>query len=184
MAHNNQVRSQQTKQKPAKGKEADKNNSPNSLLTNVGIASGILAILAAVVAIINSWIDIELKISPTLTPAMIATATPTLTPSLTPPPTPLYTPGPLTFIERPEQITAGNDVRVIVQAWEGALCYLEFYTPDENKSEADGLGPISPDSFRRCAWIWKINRNTSEGTGKIVVRVGEFEETHPIEILP
>lgn len=184
MAHNNQIRSQQKKQKPAKGKNTDKNNSTNSLPATIGIVSGIFAILAAIVAIVNGWIEIGLKVSPTPTPPVVTTAAPTMTPEPTATPTPLYTPGPLTFIERPEQINAGNDVRIIVQAWEGALCFIKFSTPDGNESKAEGLGVASPDSLHRCTWVWNINRNTHEGMGSIYVQVGEFEETHPIEILP
>ncbi|NUM80285.1 hypothetical protein HUU42_05710 [bacterium] len=180
MAQNDQVRPQRKKQKPAERKAAAVNASPNSLLTNIGIVSGIFAILAAIVAIVNSCIDIDLKVSPTLTPPIITTVAPTATPT----PTPLYTPGPLTFIERPEQINAGSDIRIIVQAWEGAACYLKYFTPDGNESKADGLGPASPDRLNRCTWVWMVNRNTHEGKGSIVVLVGEFEETHSLDILP
>jgi hypothetical protein len=179
MAQNNHVRSRRKMQKPVEKKAAGSDPSPNSLFTSISIVSGIVAILAAVVAIINGWLDIGSKVNPTLTPAIIITATPTIIPS----PTPLFTPGPLYFIERPEKIQAGIDVKVVVQAWEGAVCFLRYYTPDGNESNAEGLGPAIPDGLHRCAWVWKINRNTHEGTGRIVVLVGEFEETHPLEIL-
>jgi len=69
-----------------------------------------------------------------------ATPTPSATtvPSSTPMPTisPTSTSGPFQFIELPDQAKAGNDVKVVVQAWQGASCHLDYLTPDGNPSQA------------------------------------------------
>jgi hypothetical protein len=166
-----------------KPKEVQENPPSNSWRSYLGIVSLIVTLLAAVFAIINGAFDVQKdikEITATLTPVSTITATNTPIASATP----LFTPGPFNFIELPTQIQMGNDVKVVVQAWQGAACFLEYYTADGNLSMADGLGITSPDSYARCAWVWKINANTHAGTGKLVIHLGEFEETHFLEVLP
>lgn len=148
-----------------------------------GIIGAILTAAATLIAILNGIIDFEANVKEvraTFTPLPSATLTVTPVPTHTP----LFTPGPLTFIELPKEIRAGSDVKVIVQAWQGATCYLEYFTADGNPSQAEGLGVTTPDGLGRCTWVWRINANTHEGLGKVIVHVGEFEEEHSLEILP
>lgn len=150
---------------------------------NWAIILAILTAVASLVAILNGIFDFgnnvkEVRATLTLAPSATLTFTPI------PTNTPLFTPGPLTFIELPKEVRAGNDIKVVVQAWEGAYCFLEFFTKDDNKSVANGLGSTSPNSLGRCTWTWHVNSNTHEGTGKLIVQVGEFVEEHPLEILP
>lgn len=145
------------------------------LILGVVGASG--AIVALVTGVFQLKRDIvEVKATPTLEPTPVFTNTPI------PTPTPLFTPGPLTFIERPDEVYVGTDVKVVVQAWEGATCYLEYHTTT-GRSHVEGLGIITPDGMGHCTWEWRVNGNTKPGPGKLIIRVGDFEESHLLAIL-
>lgn len=148
----------------------------NPLITRLKIVSGLIATIAAAVAIVNGCLGFQKDIremKATLTPAPTITATTT----------PLFTPGPIHFIELPKQVKAGENVKVTLQAWDGATCYLEFFTADGNISKATGLGIAIPDGFARCTWVWKVNTNTHPGIGKLIFHLGDLEETHKLEVL-
>lgn len=165
--------------KDRKTKKAQTNSPLGYWLPLVGLVLGIIATL---LTIINGCWELDTKIKPTLTP----TLTPSLTVTVThePTATPLFTPGPIYFIELPTQVNAGNEVTVILQAWQGAICFLEYYTADGNISKADGLGIAIPDKMDRCSWVWRINANTHAGIGKLVIHLSDLEETHDLEVLP
>lgn len=165
--------------------DSDPNETPKQDKPSSGgkIFLTVLGVLATLIGVATGsfqlWKDLN-EVAATSTP--IPTVPLTFTP--VPTNTPLFTPGPLTFFELPKEIHAGNNMRVVVQAWEGAVCALDFYTPGGNKSDAEGLGVKSPDSLHRCTWTWRVNANTHEGTGRIFVKVGELEEEHTLKILP
>ena len=142
----------------------------------------VLGAAGAMVALINGVSQIkkdtiEAKAAPTIEPTPVLTNTPE------PTPTPLFTPGPLTFIEKPDEVHAGTDITVVVQAWEGAACFLEFHTTT-GKSDVEELDLVKPDGMGQCTWTWRVNGNTHPGEGRLIIRVGDFEEIHPLVILP
>jgi len=146
------------------------------------IILGVVGASGAVVALATGVFQlkrdvVEVRATPTLEPTPVFTNTPV------PTPTPLFTPGPLTFIEKPDEVHAGTDVKVVVQAWEGATCYLEYHTTT-GKSDVEDLGITTPDGMGYCIWEWRVNGNTKPGEGKLIIRVGDFEESHPLMILP
>jgi hypothetical protein len=115
---------------------------------------------------------------PTIAPTHTATSMPI--PTITPTPTM----GPFQFLVLPQQVRAGEDVKVVLQAWQGATCFLAYYTADGGLSSARGLGPVSADSQGRCSWEWHISANTLPGQGTLVISINDVQETHKIEILP
>lgn len=146
------------------------------------VIMAILGGIGAVVAIATGSFQlrrdvIEVQATPTIVPS------PTFADTPIPTPTPLFTPGPLTFLEKPDEVRAGTDIKVSVQAWEGATCYLEYYTA-KGKSDTKELGATAPDGMGHCIWEWRVNGHTDPGEGILIIRVGEFEETHPLVILP
>lgn len=157
------------------------NNVPNWLKITWAVIVGlgvVVGLAAAMVQIVEYCEDRQ----PTPTPPPTVTFVPisTNTPIQTATTTPV---GPFEFLELPEQVKAGKDVRVVLQAWQGATCFLAYYTPDGGMSSARGLGPVIADSLGRCTWEWHISANTSLGTGKLVVSIKDIQETHEIEIL-
>lgn len=125
---------------------------------------------------------VEIRATPTPSPTNQPTGTPL--PSPTASFTPTFTPGPFQFIELPVQVKAGEDMRVVVQAWQGAACHLDYFTPDDNLSTSAGLGSTLPDSRSQCVWEWHIRADTTTGIGKLVVQINDLMETHEFEILP
>lgn len=117
-----------------------------------------------------------------------ATATPPPTAAPTSPSIPTVSPtptlGPFQFIALPPQVKAGDDAEVILQARQGDVCHLEYYTPDGSKSSARGLGPVTADSMARCVWQWHVSANTKPGQAKLVISINDIRETHGLEILP
>ncbi|RJP46507.1 MAG: hypothetical protein C4583_18720 [Anaerolineaceae bacterium] len=149
-----------------------------------GVFAG-LAILIGALAAAAQLVDFfeDRLPTPTPSPTIAFTSTPLPTATLTPTPTPTPTVGPFVFLILPAQIKAGEDIKVSVQAWQGATCFLAYYTPDGGMSSARGLGPVIADSLGRCTWEWHISANTSLGNGKLVVSIKDIQETHEIEIL-
>lgn len=142
----------------------------------------LLAGLGTLVALLVGGFELnkivrEINATPTPVPISTATNTPTATIA------PTFTPGPFQFYDLPAQVKAGEDVKVSVQAWQGAVCHLEYFTPDGAKSEARGLGPATPDSRARCNWEWHIRADTLPGVGRLVVSIDDLKEEHKIEIL-
>ncbi len=142
-----------------------------------GIAA--LALLAGMVA---ALIDIREYIDKKNTPTATATV-PLPTSTSIPTDTPTPTPGPFQFIQLPKQIRVGNDVTVNLQAPPGAVCFLEFYTPDGNLSTAKGLGQAVANSQGRCSWEWHVSGNTGAGGGKLVISMNGITETHEVEVV-
>lgn len=110
------------------------------------------------------------------------TAAPTSSPIPTISPTPTL--GAFQFIALPSRVKAGDDAEVILQARQGDVCHLEYYTPDGGKSSAKGLGPVPANSMGRCVWQWHISANTKPGQAKLVISINDIRETHGLEILP
>jgi hypothetical protein len=142
-----------------------------------GIAA--LALLAGMIAaLIDIGKYINEKNTPTATP-IIPTPTHTAVPTDTPTPTP----GPFQFAQLPAEIKVGSDVTVSLQAPPGAVCLLEFYTPDGNRSTAKGLGQTVANSQGRCSWEWHVSGNTGAGGGRLVVSMNGITETHEVEVV-
>lgn len=143
-----------------------------------------LAVLIGALAAIAQLVDFfeDRRVTPTPPPTTVPTHTATSTPIPTITPTP--TMGPFKFLVFPQQVRAGEDVKVTLQAWTGATCYLEYYKPNGDLSSADGLGLVTADSLGRCTWEWHIYANTLPGQGTLVISINDVEETHNFEILP
>lgn len=143
------------------------------VFVGLGMVAGFLA---AVVQVLEYYDNRR----PTPTP-LFPSPSPSAAPTDTASPSPTL--GPFQFLELPDQAAAGDDVIVTLQAYQGAVCYLEYYTPDGNLSTADGLGQAIADSQGRCNWEWHISANTQPGAGRLVISVGDIEETHEIQIV-
>jgi hypothetical protein len=158
------------------------NNVPDWLKKTWAVL-GVLIVLIGGAAAAVQIVDFCEDRQPTPTPPPTATFVPipTSTPIETATPTPIR---PFQFLELPEQVKAGEDVKVVLQAWQGATCFLAYYTADGGLSSARGLGPVSADSQGRCSWEWHISANTLPGQGTLVISINDLQETHKIEILP
>ena len=132
-----------------------------------------LANLATVIAFAKEYFATP---TPLLTPFPTATMVPTVssTPTL----------GPFQFLSFPKQVRIGDDVEVILQARKDDVCTLEYYTPEETKSTAEGLGSVIANSKAQCVWRWHISGHTESGKAKLVISIQDIQETHEFEILP
>lgn len=156
----------------------------NWLRKSWGIFAG-LAILIGALAAAAQLVEFfeDRRATPTPSPTIAFTNTPAPTATLTPTMTPPFDGGPFLFLTLPTQVKAGEDITVSVQAWQGATCFLAYYTPDGGMSSARGLGPVAADSMGRCTWEWHVSANTSLGTGTLVVSINDIQETHELVIL-
>lgn len=157
------------------------NNVPNwlkitwAVIVGLGVVAGLAAAMVQVVEYCENR-----QPTPTPPPTVTFAPIPTSTPIQTATSTPIR---PFQFLELPEQVKAGEDMKVVLQAWQGATCFLAYYTPDGGMSSARGLGPVTADSLGRCTWEWHISANTSLGPGKLVVSINDIQETHELVIL-
>lgn len=142
----------------------------------------LIAFLANAAAVIKFVEEHWAAPTPLLTDIPASTPTPTTVPTHPPASTP--TMGPFQFVNLPLQVKAGDDAEVILLAREGAVCHLDFYTPEGSKSSARGLGLVNADSMARCKWTWHISANIRPGRAKLVILINDIQETHEIEILP
>ncbi len=144
----------------------------------LAVLAGVLAALAALAQIIDFLENRRATPTPPPLVTPISTLVPTSAPTFTP------TSGPFQFLIFPQQVRVGEEVKITLQAWQGAACFLAYYTPSGTLSSADGLGLVTADSQGRCTWEWHISANTLPGRGRVVISINDVEETHFIEILP
>ena len=142
----------------------------------------VLAFVALVAFTANAAAVIEFGEEHFATPTPLPTPLSTDTPIPTVSPTPTL--GPFQFLALPAQVRAGDDAEVILQARQGDVCTLEYFTPDGSKSSANGLGMVTADSLARCIWKWHISANTNPGMAKLVIAIQDIQETREIEVLP
>ena len=149
-----------------------------AVIVGLGVVAGLAA---AMVQIIEYCEDRQ----PTPTPPPTVVQTPMPTSTLIPTITPTPTMGPFQFLTLPTQVKIGEGAKVVLQVWEGATCFLEYYTSavESRPSSADGLGLVNSDSQGRCTWEWHISANTLPGDGRLVFTVNDVQEIHPIQIL-
>jgi len=97
---------------------------------------------------------------------------------------PTATPKPsgFTVIKFTSSLRVGDTASVIVEAYPGAACYLDYTTPSGTSSTAHGLGYQTANAKGRCSWSWLIGSRTTPGVGRVLIEVDDVSEWYPILI--
>jgi hypothetical protein len=152
------------------------------------IVVGVVTFLTNLVEIFNFMgIDITRNTptpTVTITPTTTVTNTPyptlTATPSNTP--NPSATPISFTELEIPEAVSIGSIATASIQTASGTICFLNYYTPSGDKSDAEGVGQTQANSLGVCSWSWRISPGTKLGEGELEIIVHDTVKMFNIEI--
>ncbi len=121
-------------------------------------------------------------VTPTVMLTPIITLSPTITPTTTPSPTLTNTSPSVSFtlIHLTSPIARGDQASASIQTVPGVVCILEYHTPSNNVSGAQGLGDTIADHQGICSWSWLIGINTTPGEGEVIIRVADS----PVQYFP
>jgi hypothetical protein len=75
-------------------------------------------------------------------------------------------------------VQVGSHATVTVKTQPGSHCHITYYTPKGNPSASQELTERIADGNGVCSWSWQIGTNTAPGMGKVIISVGETNETH------
>ncbi len=100
-------------------------------------------------------------------PTAAPTAPPTPVPTAPPPTQPPAVGVSITSITSP--VYRGSNATLVAQTSPATNCTIRYTTPAGNPSKAAGLTPKTADANGSVSWTWKIDANTTPGTGTVTV---------------
>jgi hypothetical protein len=93
--------------------------------------------------------------------------------------TPTATPDASFIVHIPQKALWKNYVTVAMEAPAGTSCRLTYIAPSGATRQTDTTAKVNG----LCEWRWKIEEAEGKGHGRLIFTIGEFSQTHFLEIL-
>jgi hypothetical protein len=76
----------------------------------------------------------------------------------------------------------GNKASLTAKTAPNIGCNLDYFPPEENRSNAAGLGKKTTDANGNVSWIWTIGPNTIPGIGYVAVTCNDVTVSGSINV--